>query len=78
VQQAAAMEKRGETPGENVAKDIENVRSQIKEQEKFIVDKRAEQEEMRKQFDSDLARYREMKARTGAAQANNATKPAAP
>lgn len=78
VQQAAAMEKRGETPGENVARDIENVRGQIKEQENFVADKRAEQEEMRRQFDSDLARYREMKARTGAAQANNATKPAAP
>lgn len=78
VQQAADMEKRGEVPGENVAKDIENVRGQIKEQEKFVADKRAEQDVVRRQFDSDLARYREMKARTGAAQANNAAKPDGP
>lgn len=78
VQQAADMEKRGEVPGENVAKDIENVRGQIKEQEKFVADKRAEQDVVRRQFDSDLARYREMKARTGAAQANNASKPDGP
>lgn len=78
VQQAADMEKRGETPGENVAKDIENVRNQIREQEKFVADKRAEQDEVRRQFDSDLARYREMKSRTGAAQANNAAKPDGP
>jgi multidrug efflux pump subunit AcrA (membrane-fusion protein) len=76
VQQAAAMEKRGEKPGQNVELDIENVRKQIKEQEAFIVAKRAEQKDVKARFDSDLQRYREMKSRTGTggeSQVNNGT-----
>jgi hypothetical protein len=68
VQHAAAMEKRGEKPDAKVEKDIESVRKQIREQEAFIVTKRAEQDTVRERFDSDLKRYREMKTRVGDAQ----------
>lgn len=67
IQNAAAMEQRGEQPGEKVAQDIANVRNQIKEQEAFIASKRAEQREIRARYDADLVRYREMKARATAA-----------
>jgi len=67
IEHAAAMERRGEQPGEKVEKDIESVRQQIRDQEKFIATKRTEQEAIQKQYDADLVRYREMKTRLNAA-----------
>ena len=67
LQQAAAMEQRGEPPGENTARDIESVRKQIREQEALITSKRADQEAIRKKYDADLARYRDIKSKAAAA-----------
>ena len=66
IKQAAATEKRGETPDASVAASIKNVKKQIKENEDFNVKQRAEQEAIRQKFDADLAHYREVKARAKA------------
>lgn len=79
ITQAAAMEQRGEQPGEKVAKDIESVRKQIREQEAFIAEKRADQAAIRERYDADLERYREMKARIAARTVTqDTTTPASP
>ena len=61
IAQAADIERRGGKPGDKVQADIESVRKQIKDNEAFIEQKKAEQKTVRKQFDADLARYRELK-----------------
>jgi len=63
IKQAAEIERRGETPSEKVEKDIENVRKQIDDQQAFIASKRVDQDKIRAQFDVDIARFRELKAR---------------
>lgn len=68
IKQAAEMERRGENPGEKVEKDIESVRKQIADKQTFIENKRAEQDAIRKQFDADIARFRELKGQQKAAQ----------
>ena len=64
IAQAADIERRGGKPGDKVKSDIENVRKQIEDNEAFIEKKKAEQEAVRKQFDADLVRFRELKGKT--------------
>lgn len=64
IAQAADIERRGGTPGDKVQADIESVRKQIKDNEAFIEKKKAEQKAVRKQFDADLVRFRELKGKT--------------
>lgn len=66
IAQAADIERRGGKPGDKVKSDIESVRRQIKDNKTFIEQKRAEQKLVRKKFDTDLARYRELKGTTSA------------
>ncbi|HTT08398.1 MAG TPA: hypothetical protein VMH34_06370 [Gammaproteobacteria bacterium] len=65
IAQAADLERRGEKPNEKLQADIESVRGQIKKNEDFIVSKKEEQDSVRKQFDADIARYRELKQNAG-------------
>lgn len=62
VAQAAAEERSGKAPSESLLKDIESLRRQIKDNEEFIEEKRAEQEKLRTDYDADLERFRELKA----------------
>lgn len=59
---AAAMERRGQTPPEQTTADIEDVRGQIQDNRSFIAAKRDEQETVRRQFDVDIDRFRQLTA----------------
>lgn len=62
IERAAEVERRGETPSEEMVKNIESVRAQIKENEDFISTKKLEQTDIRERFDADIQRFRELKA----------------
>ena len=82
IERAAEIERRGEKPGIEVVKNIDDVRTQITDNHKFIDTKHQEQETIRARFDSDIARFRELKGITGTAAqeatASTATPSAAP
>ena len=61
VDRAADMERQGKKPSEDMVKNIDSVRAQIEENEAFITDKRAEQEDIRARFAADIERFRELK-----------------
>jgi len=58
TERAAETERRGEMPSTEVIKNIDSVRSQIRENEEFIASKKREQEEIRVRFDADISRFR--------------------
>lgn len=62
IEDAAARERRGEQPDAKTAGNIESVRAQIRDQEALIAAKRGDQDAIRKQYDADLERYRDMTA----------------
>ena len=61
IAQAAAEERSGKTPGDDLLKDIESLKRQISSNNKFIEDKRAEQEAIRKEYDERIARFKELR-----------------
>ena len=61
IQSAAAEERSGKKPSEALLKDIESLKRQIKNNDNFIVDKRAEQEEIKKAHALDIERYKKLK-----------------
>ena len=61
ISQAADLERRGEKPNEKLQADIESVRGQIKKNEDFIASKKEEQDMIHKKFDTDIARYHDLK-----------------
>ncbi len=61
IERAAESERRGEKPPADVVKNIENVRGQLVDNHKFIDTKRKEQELIRARFETDIARFRELK-----------------
>jgi hypothetical protein len=63
ISQAAAFERKGQQPPEEMVKTIESLRRQIDTAQKFIVFKRKEQETIRQQFETDLQRFRELTAK---------------
>ena len=66
IGQAADIEKRGrKVPGKLTA-NIADVRGQIVEQNRFIAEKRAEQDAIRAKFAADIARFRELRAQQAA------------
>lgn len=66
IGQAADIEKRGrKVPGKLTA-NIADVRGQIVEQNRFIAEKRAEQDAIRGKFAADIARFRELRAQQAA------------
>ena len=67
IERAAEIERRGEKPGAEVVKNIDDVRTQITDNHKFIDTKHLEQGSIRARFDRDIARFRELKGITGTA-----------
>ncbi len=63
IERAAEVERRGETPSEEMVANIASVRDQIEENETFIATKRREQEEIRARFNADIERFRELKGK---------------
>lgn len=61
MEQAAAMERAGKEPAEELLEDIGSLRRQIQSNEEFIAEIRADQERIRKNADADLKRFRELK-----------------
>ena len=61
IERAAETERRGEKPAVEVVNNINNVRSQISDNHNFIETKRAEQDRIRTRFETDIARFRELK-----------------
>ena len=61
IERAADVERRGETPSEEMVSNIESVRDQISENERFIAKQGQEQESIRQRFASDIERFKELK-----------------
>ncbi|MDX1519468.1 MAG: hypothetical protein R3318_05050 [Gammaproteobacteria bacterium] len=61
VKRAAAQERSGKEPSEKLLDSISSLKRQIKDNEAFIAEKRAEQEQIRQSFASDIARFKELK-----------------
>ena len=61
IQSAANEERSGNTPSEALLKDIESLKRQLKNNESFISDKRAEQEAIKKSHAEDIARFKKLK-----------------
>lgn len=64
IERAAETERRGEKPGQDVVENIDNVRSQLADNHKFIDTKRKEQDVIRERFETDITRFRELKGIT--------------
>ncbi len=67
IERAAEFERRGEKPPAEVVKNVDNVRGQLNDNRKFIATKRKEQDAIRVRFDTDIARFRELKGITAPA-----------
>ena len=57
---AAAAELAGKQPADDLIKDIESLERQIKNNDKFIVDKRLEQEQIRKAYAEKIVRFEQL------------------
>jgi len=58
---AAEQERQGHKPGPEIERNIDEIREQIARKHAFIDDKRAEQDNVRRQFEADIARFRALK-----------------
>ncbi|MGR9089170.1 MAG: hypothetical protein ACU85U_01170 [Gammaproteobacteria bacterium] len=61
IGEAADHERRGKEPPEKLVRDIESLREQIADNEKFIETKRVETREIKEKFQHDIARFRTLK-----------------
>lgn len=61
IERAADVERKGKKPSEEMVANIANVRGQIAENEEFIANKHAEQDEIRARFDNDIERFQALK-----------------
>ena len=61
IQEAARHERRGSEPPAKLVRDIDSLRRQISDNEAFIVSRHREQADILKQFETDIARFRELK-----------------
>ncbi len=61
IQKAAAAERSGKAPSEDLLKDIESLKRQLKNNETFIEGKRAEQEEIKEAHAKDIAHFKQLK-----------------
>ena len=77
IERAAEFERRGEKPSAEVVKNIDDVRTQLTENHTFIDTKHKEQVLIRARFDTDIARFRELKGLPPAAASSAALAPAA-
>lgn len=61
VKRAAAQERSGKEPSEDLLKSINSLQRQIKNNDEFVAVKRQEQEQIREQFARDIERYKKLK-----------------
>ena len=61
IKSAAEAEKAGKEPNDALLTDIESLKRQIDDIDKFVEDKRTEQEEIRSSHAEDIARYKSLK-----------------
>ena len=61
TEDAADFERSGKPVPEMLSRQIENIRTQTIENESFILEKKAEQDEIRMEFDKDIKRFRDLK-----------------
>lgn len=61
-QKAADIERSGKAIPVPITRDIEDSLRQIKESQRFIADKRAEQDRLRQRFEADIVRFQELHA----------------
>lgn len=61
IQSAADDERSGKKPSEALLNDIDSLKRQLKNNESFIADKRAEQEEIKKSHAADIAHFKKLK-----------------
>jgi hypothetical protein len=62
VEQAAAEERAGKTPSEDLVKDIDSMKKQMETNTTFIADKRKEQEMVTEAYARDMERFKELKS----------------
>ncbi|MGQ0595427.1 MAG: hypothetical protein ACT4QB_23150 [Gammaproteobacteria bacterium] len=62
VSSAAALERQGQIPTAPMAADMDRIRAQIEQSRTFITTKREEQEVVRRKFDADIQRFRQLAA----------------
>jgi len=60
---AAAAELAGKQPSEDLVKDIESLQRQIKNNDKFVAEKRVEQEDIKKEYAEKIARFNQLKSK---------------
>lgn len=60
---AAAAELAGKQPPEDLLKDIQSLQRQIKNNDKFVVDKRLEQEAIKKEYADKIVHFKELTGR---------------
>ncbi len=61
IQKAAAAERSGKAPSEDLLKDIESLKRQLKNNETFIEGKRADQEEIKEAHAKDIEHFKQLK-----------------
>ena len=61
IQSAAAAERSGKKPDEQLLKDIEDLRQRIKNDEQFIKDRESEIEGIKASYNKDIERFKELK-----------------
>lgn len=61
INKAANAERAGKAPSEELLKDIESLKRQIKNNDAFIEDKRAEQEVIKQDHAKDIAHFKKLK-----------------
>ena len=60
---AATAELAGKQPSEDLLKDIESLQRQIKNNDKFIAEKRVEQEDIKNEYAEKIARFNQLKSK---------------
>ena len=60
---AAAAELAGKQPAEDLLKDIESLERQIKNNDKFIAEKRVEQKDIKKEYAAKIERFNQLKSK---------------
>lgn len=68
---AANYERAGEKPPKEVFEEMDSLKRQIKENDKFIAQKEEEIKALKQKYEADLKRFRELKGITPADTANN-------
>jgi len=61
IEAAAAAERSGKAPNQDLLKDIASLKRQIKNNEKFIIEKKKEQGQVKESYAGDVARFKELK-----------------